>query len=230
LKSSTNTTPKVAEPGEPGERHWVILELKLLADVGLVGLPNAGKSTLLSVITRAQPKIADYPFTTLEPNLGVLKIPVVGESRERELVIADIPGLIEGAAEGKGLGDEFLRHIERCKVLVHLVAIDLTSIKQNTEEPAEENSGQQIAEQLYSDFEVINKELGGYHPDMLKKPQIVVVNKTDLLPANLVSSIRKQVLGEFKKHGVKDVLFISAATNQGIEELKKELGEKVARS
>lgn len=154
FKSSTNQAPGFAEKGEPGQERWLDLELKVIADVGIIGLPNAGKSTLLSVWSAARPKIADYPFTTLVPNLGAVD---VGDS---EFVAADIPGLIEGAHEGVGLGHEFLRHIERTLVLVHLI-----------------DGG---AENPMLDFEQVNHELGEYDAGLLRKPQLVVVNKIDL--------------------------------------------------
>ncbi|MDP4031073.1 MAG: GTPase ObgE [Candidatus Beckwithbacteria bacterium] len=155
FRSPTNTTPKTAEPGGPGQSQELALELKLLANIGLIGLPNAGKSTLLSVLTHARPKIAAYPFTTLEPNLGVLSL------GKKNLVLADIPGLIEGASQGKGLGIEFLRHVERCQVLVHL--LDATS------------------KTLKADYEQVRQELGQYSQDLLKKPEIIVLNKLDLV-------------------------------------------------
>ena len=163
FRSPTNTTPKTAEPGGPGETKTLTLELKLLADVGLIGLPNAGKSTLLSVLTKARPKIADYPFTTLEPNLGVME-----GSDPSDLVIADIPGLIEGASRGKGLGIEFLRHVERCRVLVHV----LDGSKYNVYKGYD----------FYNDYLSVRKELGQYSPKLLAKPEIIVLNKIDLVP------------------------------------------------
>ncbi len=180
FRSPTNTTPKTAEPGGQGETKTLILELKLLADVGLIGLPNSGKSTLLSVLTKAKPKIADYPFTTLEPNLGVLRL-----AQDNDLVIADIPGLIEGASRGKGLGIEFLRHIERCRVLVHL--IDATS------------------ETIKADYDQVRHELGQYSKKLLDKPEIIVLNKIDLLIK----------IPKFKK-----AIPLSAATHQNLDKLK----------
>ncbi len=165
--SSTRQTPRLAEVGEPGEQGLFTFELKMLGDVGLVGLPNAGKSTFLSVVTSAKPEIANYPFTTLKPNLGVADID------DTSLLIADIPGLIEGAAEGKGLGDEFLRHVERTKVLLHLV--DGTS------------------DQVANDYTTIQKELAAYKVDLSSRPQIVVLTKVDALDADLVA-MQLQVL------------------------------------
>jgi GTP-binding protein len=166
--SSTRQAPKFAEKGEAGESLELTLELKLIADVGLVGLPNAGKSTLLSVISNARPEIADYPFTTLTPNLGVVDI-----DRESSLLFADIPGLIEGAAEGKGLGDEFLRHVERTAVLLHL--IDVTS------------------DNVVADYQTIQNELETYQASLAAKPQIVVLSKIDLILPEELAEKRKQL-------------------------------------
>jgi GTP-binding protein len=190
FKSSQNTAPHISEKGEPGDSATLDLELKLLADAGLVGFPNAGKSTLLSRLTKAHPKIADYPFTTLTPNLGVA---VIGES---SFVLADIPGLIEGAHEGKGLGDEFLRHVERTRVLVHLVDVGGT------------------ADQTpYALFRALNRELGAFSKSLLKKPQLVVATKMDLTGAD-------KRLAEFKRRlkGV-PVHEISAVTGEGLPRL-----------
>src|SRR4051812_27653054 len=157
FKTSTHQAPKHAQKGEPGEEHWLRLELRLIADIGLVGLPNAGKSTLLAGLTAARPKIADYPFTTLEPNLGVLDL---GDEDERRPTIADVPGLIEGASEGAGLGHAFLRHVERTRILVHLV--DGAS-----RDPA-------------WDYDVIREELRAHDPALLETPMLVAFNKLDL--------------------------------------------------
>ena len=172
FRSPTLTTPKFADPGEPGETKTLALELKLLADVGLIGLPNAGKSTLLSVLTKATPKIADYPFTTLEPNLGVMNLTSKIYDL-RSMVIADIPGLIEGASQGKGLGIEFLRHVERCRALVHL--LDSTS------------------KTLTADYQQVRNELGQYSPKLLEKPEIIVLTKIDLLPKNKIPKFKKAI-------------------------------------
>ena len=158
FKSSTNQAPRYAEDGTKGEEFWLTLELKLLADVGLVGKPNTGKSTLISHISSSRPKIADYPFTTLAPNLGVVKLADL-----RSFVVADIPGLIQGAHQGKGLGIQFLRHIERTRLLIHL--IDVTGKK----------------EEIIEDFEMINRELSSFNENLGKKPQIIALNKSDLL-------------------------------------------------
>jgi GTP-binding protein len=189
FKSSTNQAPKTAERGLPGDEMWVTLELKLIADVGLVGMPNAGKSTLLSVVSAARPKIADYPFTTLQPNLGV----VVMDSRD--LVMADIPGLIEGAHDGAGLGHQFLRHVERSRMLVHLL------------------DGAQP--DPLANFDQINQELAWFSPKLAGKPQIVVLNKIDLPAAQAhwpVIQARVKELGW-------SVLKISAVTGEGVQSL-----------
>ncbi len=192
--TSTNQAPKNAEPGEEGQEKTLLLELKLLADVGIIGFPNAGKSTLISRISAARPKIADYPFTTLVPNLGVVSYGDGGT-----FVVADIPGLIEGAHEGAGLGIQFLRHIERTKVLVHL--IDLSPITDR--DPVE-------------DYETMNNELKSYNEELYGRPQIVAANKIDITEA----AERLRGLKEYcDKSGIK--LFpISSATGEGLEELK----------
>ncbi|RUM41734.1 MAG: GTPase ObgE [Desulfurobacterium sp.] len=187
----TRRAPDFAEPGEPGEERWIELELKLLADVGLVGFPNAGKSTFLSRVTAARPEIADYPFTTLRPILGVAKV------GDFSFVIADIPGLIEGAHAGKGLGHEFLRHVERTKLLLHL--IDLTDL---TRAPKEA-------------FEKINKELELYSPELAKKPQIVVGTKIDaLVDRSKIEELKKY----FEEKGY-PFFAVSAVTGEGMDEL-----------
>ncbi len=160
--TSTRQAPREAQKGEPGEERWLLLELQLIADVGLVGYPNAGKSTLLSVVTAAQPKIADYPFTTLSPNLGVVSIGQPGSGDEFGFVLADIPGLIEGAAQGVGLGHEFLRHVQRTRLLLHIL------------------DGASIERDPWEDFQAINQELREYDEHLATRPQIVVLNKMDL--------------------------------------------------
>lgn len=187
--TSTNRAPQHAQPGEPAQENWVILELKLLADVGLVGFPNAGKSTLLSVVSAAKPKIADYAFTTLTPNLGV-----VAYRDEKSFVMADIPGIIEGAAEGKGLGIRFLRHIERNSLLLFLVPADSKDIRQ--------------------EFEILLNELKKYSPELLDKKRLLAISKSDMLDDELKAEIKKEL-----PKGVKSV-FISSVVNQGITELK----------
>jgi GTP-binding protein len=187
--SSTFQTPRFAQPGEPGLQKWFKLELKVLADVGLVGFPNAGKSTLLSVITAAKPKIADYAFTTITPNLGIV------EYRDgKSFCIADLPGIIEGAAEGKGLGHRFLRHIERNSVLLFLI-------------PADSNDHKK-------EFDILVNELEQYNPELLHKQFIIAISKSDMLDDELKAEIEKQ-LPENIPH-----LFISSVTNKGLTELK----------
>ncbi|MCA9975451.1 MAG: GTPase ObgE [Anaerolineales bacterium] len=188
--NSVNQAPRLAERGEPGEEMWITLELKLIADVGIVGVPNAGKSTLLSVISAARPKIADYPFTTLQPNLGVASL-----DDNETMVFADIPGLIEGAAEGIGLGHDFLRHVERTRVLVHL-------LDGAAAEPLE-------------DWAMINQELAMYDVEMEKKPQLVVMNKLDLPDGVAWEPILAE---EVKKAGYA-FCAISAVTGQGVREM-----------
>ena len=193
--SATHQVPRFAERGLPGEEGWIELRLKLLADAGLIGLPNAGKSSLLARLTRAAPKIADYPFTTLEPVLGTI------EDAHRQLVLADIPGLIEGAAEGAGLGHEFLAHVERCRVLVHLIAVD----------PLDERDA-------IDRYETIRNELSAYGAGLAELPEIAVVSKSDLLPGEeserLAGLLRERLGG-----GVVSVHPVSAATGAGLEEL-----------
>ena len=197
FKSPTNQAPRQAEPGEPGEQRRLHLQLKLIADAGLVGKPNAGKSTLISRLSAARPKIADYPVTTLHPCLGIVEL-----SGFRRFVMADIPGLIEGAHAGAGLGDEFLRHIERTRVLVHVVDIDPP-----TGDAAE-------------DYRVIRRELGEYSPALLDKPEIVVANKMDLTgSAEKLQALREAI-------GV-EVLPISAATGRGLDAVMERIWQTV---
>lgn len=191
--TATRQAPKFHYTGRPGEERELQLELKLIADVGLVGFPNAGKSTLISVISAAKPKIADYPFTTLEPNLGVVDL---GDFRT--FVVADIPGLIEGASEGAGLGDRFLRHIERTKLLLHLV--DVTSL-----------SGRDPVE----DYEIINRELASYNQDLAARSQIVVATKLDALD----EPERLERLKEQAKKDRREFLAISSVTGEGVKQL-----------
>lgn len=199
--TSTRQAPKFAQPGEEGVEKQLILELKLLADVGLIGLPNAGKSTLISVISSAKPKIADYPFTTLVPNLGVVKM-----EDFRSFVVADIPGIIEGAHRGAGLGFQFLRHVERTSILLHLV--DISDML--TTDPVD-------------DFERINKELVLYSPELLNKPMAVAGTKLDIAH----DRIRLNKLKEYCKDKRLDFFPISSATGEGIKELVMYLAKKV---
>lgn len=195
FRSSTNQTPRYAQPGLPGEEYDVILELKVLADVGLVGFPNAGKSTLLSVVTSAKPKIGDYPFTTLKPNLGI-----VAYRDFQSFVIADIPGIIEGAAEGKGLGHYFLRHIERNSTLLFLIPADADDIKK--------------------EYDILLDELRRYNPEMLDKDRLIAISKCDMLDEELKAEMKQQLDRELKDI---DYLFISAVAQQGLTELKDKL-------
>ncbi|MDP4038507.1 MAG: GTPase ObgE [bacterium] len=200
FKSSVRQAPKVAELGGEGEYKELTLELKMIADVGLVGLPNSGKSTLLSIISNAKPEIADYPFTTLKPNLGVVDF---GDS---SFLVADIPGLIEGASKGRGLGDEFLRHIERTKILAHLV--DITS------------------QNLNADYQTINSELKNYQVDLSKKPQITVLTKADLLQKGEVNKKADNFAKEFKLKK-NDLLIISSIKKSGIKQLMGEIVDRL---
>lgn len=195
FRSSTNQTPRYSQPGLPAEEHDILLELKVLADVGLVGFPNAGKSTLLSVLTSAKPKIADYPFTTLKPNLGI-----VAYRDYQSFVIADIPGIIEGAAEGKGLGHYFLRHIERNSVLIFLIPADAPDIEK--------------------EYEILLDELRRYNPEILDKERVIVVSKCDMLDDELKVEMKQTLDVTFK-----DIpyLMISSVAQQGLVELKDKL-------
>ena len=195
FKSATNQTPRYAQPGEPGIEEWKILELKLLADVGLVGFPNAGKSTLLSVISAAKPKIADYPFTTLTPNLGI-----VAYHDQRSFVMADIPGIIEDAHKGKGLGLRFLRHIERNSILLFMIPCDTKNIK--------------------TEYDILINELGKYNPELLDKSRILAITKSDQLDEELMEGLKKDL---------PDVpyVFISAYKKSGLNRLKGLIWEEL---
>lgn len=196
FRSATNQAPRFAQPGEPMQEMTIILELKLLADVGLVGFPNAGKSTLLSALSSARPKIANYPFTTLEPSLGI-----VSYHNRQSFVMADIPGIIEGASEGKGLGLRFLRHIERNSLLLFMVPGDTGDVKR--------------------EYDILLNELRSFNPDMLDKHRVLAITKCDLLDDELREMIRKEVMDELQKAGEElPVVFISAVANKGLNELK----------
>ena len=189
FRSATNQAPRYAQPGEPMQEMTVILELKLLADVGLVGLPNAGKSTLLSALSSARPKIANYPFTTLEPSLGI-----VAYRDQKSFVMADIPGIIEGASEGKGLGLRFLRHIERNSLLLFMVPGETDDIKR--------------------EYEILLSELSNFNPELLEKHRVLAITKSDLLDDELISMLRETLPDDLP------VVFISAVTGQGLDQLK----------
>lgn len=196
FKSPTNQTPRYAQPGEEGIEGWFVLELKILADVGLVGFPNAGKSTLLSVVSAAKPKIADYPFTTLEPNLGI-----VNYYDDKSFVMADIPGIIEGAHEGRGLGLRFLRHIERNSMLLFMIPSD--------------------SKDIATEYEILLNELKQYNPELLDKERLLAVTKSDMLDDELKK--------EIKEHLPKQIphIFISSLTGEGIPQLKDMLWKRL---
>ena len=195
FKSSTNQTPRYAQPGLDGVEVDITLELKVLADVGLVGFPNAGKSTLLSVVTAAKPKIANYEFTTLKPNLGIVKY-----RDHQTFVMADIPGIIEGAAEGKGLGHYFLRHIERNSTLLFLIPADADDIKKQ--------------------YDILLDELRRYNPEMLDKDRLIAISKCDMLDEELQAEMKQELDIDFK--GI-PYLFFSSVAQQGLMELKDKL-------
>jgi GTP-binding protein len=202
FKSSTNQTPRFAQPGEEGRAEWKILELKVLADVGLVGFPNAGKSTLLSVVSAAKPEIANYPFTTLVPNLGIIQY-----RDYKSFVMADIPGIIEGASEGKGLGMRFLRHIERNSSLLFLVPAD--------------------ADDIIKEYKILLNELDKYNPELLHKKRILAISKCDMLDAELMAEVKKDINKRFKEKKTVPVLYFSSHTQQGLVELKDELWKQM---
>ena len=199
FKSSTNRAPRKKTDGSKGESFWIWLQLKVIADIGIIGMPNAGKSSLLSVLTKAKPKIANYPFTTINPNLGV------SSYSEKEVTLADIPGLIEGAHEGIGLGDKFLRHIERCKSLIHLI------------DASEEN--------IIENYLKVRKELSKYGGNLLKKKEIIVFNKIDIINNNEMN----QKVSAFKKRIKKNIHKISVVQNKGLINIKKLMINNVYR-
>ena len=198
FKTATNQAPRYAQPGEPAQERKVVLQLKLLADVGLVGFPNAGKSTLLSVVSAAKPKIADYPFTTLEPNLGI-----VSWRDNRSFVMADIPGIIEGASDGRGLGLRFLRHIERNALLLFMVPAD--------------------ADDIRKEYEILLGELERYNPELMGKSRILAITKSDLLDEELTEALSADLPDDLPCR------FISSVTGQGITELKDLLWQELNR-
>ena len=198
FRSATNQTPRYAQPGEPKQEKAVILELKVLADVGLVGFPNAGKSTLLSVVSAAKPKIANYPFTTLVPQLGIV------EYRDgKSFAMADIPGIIEGASEGKGLGLRFLRHIERNATLLFLIPADSENIKK--------------------EYEILLNELAAFNPELVQKKRLLAISKSDMLDAELIAEMKKELPEDIT------AVFISAVSGQGIAELKDMLWTVISK-
>ncbi|MBD3750397.1 MAG: GTPase ObgE [Sphingobacteriales bacterium] len=197
FKSATNQTPRYAQPGMPGQEAWKVLELKVLADVGLVGFPNAGKSTLLSVITAAKPEIGDYPFTTIVPNLGI-----VSYRGQSSFVMADIPGIIEGASEGKGLGFRFLRHIERNAVLLMMIPADTSRT-------------------IKEEYEILLAELEAYNPELMQKPRLIAITKSDLLDTELQSEMKAQLPQDIPS------IFISSIANKGLTELKDMLWKAI---
>lgn len=201
FKSSTNQTPRFAQPGEPGRDEWKILELKILADVGLVGFPNAGKSTLLSVVSAAKPEIANYPFTTLVPNLGIIQY-----RDYKSFVMADIPGIIEGAHEGKGLGLRFLRHIERNSILLFLVPAD--------------------AKDVVDEYNILLNELELYNPELLDKKRILGISKIDLMDDELLDELKKELKKKLSRKKI-PVVYFSSHTQNGLTELKDELWKEL---
>ena len=196
FKNSIRQTPRYAQPGIDGREQWVILELKVLADVGLIGFPNAGKSTLLSVVSAAKPEIANYPFTTLTPNLGI-----VGHREEQSFVMADIPGIIEGASEGKGLGHRFLRHIERNSILFFMVPAD--------------------SEDIEKEYNILLNEVSKFNPELLTKERLLGISKADMLDEELTEEIEKTLPA-----GI-DYLFFSSITQKGLQVLKDQLWDKI---
>jgi len=202
FKTSTMQSPQFAQPGEPGLTEWKILELKVLADVGLVGFPNAGKSTLLSVVSAAKPEIANYPFTTLVPNLGIVKY-----RDYKSFVMADIPGIIEGAHEGRGLGLRFLRHIERNSTLLFLVSCDSPDI--------------------FEEYKILLKELKAFNPELLEKKRILGISKSDLMDDELEEEMRKDLNKRLKGKNKAPVIFFSSASQKNIQQLKDMLWEQL---
>lgn len=202
FKSSTNQTPRYAQPGIPGREEWKVLELKVLADVGLVGFPNAGKSTLLSVVSAAKPEIANYPFTTLVPNLGIVKY-----RDYKSFVMADIPGIIEGAHEGKGIGLRFLRHIERNSILLFLVPADTSDI--------------------IKEYKILLNELDQFNPELLHKKRILAISKCDMMDEELLAELKKDINKRFKQKKSVPILYFSSHTTQGLTELKDELWKQL---
>lgn len=231
LRDEYGRRPRVGEKGAEGEKFDLTLELKIIADVGLIGLPNAGKSTLLARLSAAKPAIAAYPFTTLEPNLGVFKkASSDGKRKAYSFVIADIPGLIEGASEGRGLGVSFLRHIERTKVLVHLIdvsrgsqlTVDSSQTGQNEKYAASVNRQPITVNSIWEDYQTVKNELKRYSKELTKKKEIIVLNKIDLAEREVVD----RIFEEFKSHR-KKVFLISAEKGIGLDELTREIFKRL---
>ncbi len=218
FKNSTNRTPLEYEQGGAAQVRVLELELKLLADVGFVGFPNAGKSSLLRVLTKAQPEVADYPFTTLTPHLGVMER--YQNQQANRVVLADIPGLIEDASQGKGLGHQFLRHIERCRVLLYVLAPDTISVLSGMY--AEKSGLQQLAQELRAQWQTLQQELVAHNPELEQRPFLIGVNKSDLFSAEDLAQLESLVREQFSSV-TKQVAFFSAATNAGLDELAAEL-------
>jgi GTP-binding protein len=202
FKSSTQQNPRYAQPGEPGQDKWKILELKILADVGLVGFPNAGKSTLLSVVSAAKPEIADYPFTTLVPNLGIVRY-----RGDQSFVMADIPGIIEGAHKGKGLGLRFLRHIERNAVLLFIIPCD--------------------TEDIMKEYKTLSNELEKYNPALLDKKRVLGISKCDMMDDELLQEMKKEMKKNASKLKGVPVAFFSSATVKGVSDLIETLWKAI---
>ncbi len=203
FKTAVNQAPRYAQPGEPGQERAFVLELKVLADVGLVGFPNAGKSTLLSVVSAARPKIADYAFTTLEPNLGIVEV-----RDGRSFVMADIPGIIEGAHQGRGIGTRFLRHIERNSILLFMIPAD--------------------ADDVRAQYDILMRELELYNPELLDKGRLVAITKCDMLDGELLDELRAEVVGALPPEA--DITFISSVAGLGIAELKDRLWAELQKA
>lgn len=221
FKSSVNTTPLEYEMGGEAQEKRLLLELKLLADVGFVGFPNAGKSTLLAALTKARPKIANYPFTTISPNLGILSLDTV-EGTSASYILADIPGLIEQASEGKGLGHHFLRHIERCRLLLYVLSFDENMLF------ASDVNAKNLAESLGEQWRVLQNELSSFNSDLAERPAMVVLNKADLIPQDVIEESKKYLLKNLPSNVQKeDVLVISGATHEGLSDLAQALHHRL---
>jgi GTP-binding protein len=235
FKSSVKTTPLEAEYGAPGEERLIVLELELLADVGLVGLPNAGKSTFLSRVTKAQPKIANYPFTTLSPHLGVWQLARQSSAQEEgspsvdTVIVADIPGLIEGASQGKGLGHDFLRHVKNCKVLLFVIYLPEAVVFDQSLSTAEK------VEQAWEQYQLLDAELRAYSEQLIKKPRVIALNKSDIYPEDLQVLLQQTFTQRLSKTSESaenstdsiSVFLISGATAQGIDELSSTISKLV---